>query len=134
MYTNVIAPAYLYDIIIFFILFFDDVYCFGINAGLASTVLAQSSTTQVISDTFAFFPQPLLHPQVIRDTILAGAGPLVVYMGINDLFTTSIPSWMGSNTAIVLFTLGGMRNGSVDVQLLCLVYLGEKNSRTCLTY
>ncbi|GBN44769.1 hypothetical protein AVEN_91041-1 [Araneus ventricosus] len=89
MYVNVIAPAYLYDIINFFVLFFDDVYCFGINAALASTVLAQSSTMLVSSDTFAFFPQPLLHPQVIRDTILAGAGPLVVYMGANDLFTTS---------------------------------------------
>ncbi|GBM67299.1 hypothetical protein AVEN_37079-1 [Araneus ventricosus] len=81
MYTNVIAPAYLYDIIIFFVLFFDVVYCFGINAALASSVLAQSSTSQLSSDTFAFFPQSLLHPQVIKDTILAGAGPLVVYMG-----------------------------------------------------
>ncbi|GBM25560.1 hypothetical protein AVEN_272554-1 [Araneus ventricosus] len=56
MYTNVIVPAYLYDTIIFFVLFFDDVYCFGINAALASTVLTQSRTTQVSSDTFAFFP------------------------------------------------------------------------------
>ncbi|GBO24691.1 hypothetical protein AVEN_272655-1 [Araneus ventricosus] len=108
MYTNVIAPVYLYDITIFFVLFFDDVYCFGINADLTSTVLAQSSTTQVSSDTFAFFPQPLFHPQVIRDTILAGAGPLVVYMGINDLFTISIPSWMSSNTVLAMFALGGM--------------------------
>ncbi|GBM87891.1 hypothetical protein AVEN_31618-1 [Araneus ventricosus] len=120
MHTNVIAPAYLYDII-FFVLFFDDVYCFSINAALASTVLAKSSTTQISSVTFAFFPEPLLHPQVIRDTILAGAGPLVVYMGVNDLFTTSIPSWMGSNTVLAMFALGGMCDGSVHVQLLWLV-------------
>ncbi|GBM10494.1 hypothetical protein AVEN_109299-1 [Araneus ventricosus] len=92
MYANVIAPAYLYDIIIFFVLFFDDVYCFGINAASASTVLAQSSTTQVSSNTFEFFPQPLLHPQVIRDTFSAGAGPLVMYMGANNLFTISSPA------------------------------------------
>ncbi|GBN30578.1 hypothetical protein AVEN_75145-1 [Araneus ventricosus] len=67
-----------------------------------------------------FFPQPLLHPQIIRDTILAGAGPLVVYMGVNDLFTTSIPSWMGSHTVLAMFALGGMCDGSVDVQLLWL--------------
>ncbi|GBO02339.1 hypothetical protein AVEN_245640-1 [Araneus ventricosus] len=115
MYTNVIALDYLYDIIIFFILFFDDVYFFGINAALASTVLAQSSTMQVSSDTFGFSPQPLLHPQVIRDTILAGTGPSVVYMGVNDLFTTSIPSWMGSNTVLAMFVLGEMCDGSVDV-------------------
>ncbi|GBM42636.1 hypothetical protein AVEN_221749-1, partial [Araneus ventricosus] len=64
---------------------------------------------------------PLLHPQVIRDTILAGAGPLIVYMGVNDLSTTSIPSWMGSNTVLAKFALGGMCDGSVDVQLLWLV-------------
>ncbi|GBM11315.1 hypothetical protein AVEN_13554-1 [Araneus ventricosus] len=66
MYTNVIAPAYLYDIITFFVLFFDDVYCFGINAPLASTVLAQSSTTQASSDTFAFFSHGLycIHKQL----------------------------------------------------------------------
>ncbi|GBM28900.1 hypothetical protein AVEN_265287-1 [Araneus ventricosus] len=118
MYTNVIAPAYLYDIIIFFVLFLDDVYCFDINTALASTVLAQSSTTQVSSDTFAFFPTAFITSQVIRDTILSGAGPLVVYMGVNDLLTTSIPSWMGSNTVLVMFALGGMCDGSVDVQLL----------------
>ncbi|GBM17321.1 hypothetical protein AVEN_237301-1 [Araneus ventricosus] len=108
LWANAIAPAYLYDIIIFFVLFFDDVFCFGINAALASTVLAQSSTTQVSSDTFAFSPQPLLHPQVIIDPILAGADPLVVYMGANHLFTTSIPSWMGSHTVLAMFALGGM--------------------------
>ncbi|GBL81435.1 hypothetical protein AVEN_143714-1 [Araneus ventricosus] len=73
-----------------------------------------------------FFPQPLLHPQVIRDAILAGAGPLVVYMGVNDLFTTSIPSWMGSNTVLAMFALGGMCDGSVDVQLLWLVVTWRK--------
>ncbi|GBM06939.1 hypothetical protein AVEN_239649-1 [Araneus ventricosus] len=125
MFTNVIAPAYLYDIIIF-IFFFNDVYCFGINATLASTVLAQSSTTKVSSDTFAFFPQPFLHPQVIRDTILAGAGPLAVYMGVNDLFTTSISSWMGSNIVLAMFALGGMCDDSVDVQLLWLVVTWRK--------
>ncbi|GBO42626.1 hypothetical protein AVEN_248455-1 [Araneus ventricosus] len=61
--------------------------------------------------------KPLLHPQVIRDTTLAGAGPLVVYMGVNDLFTTSIPSF-GSNTVLAMFALGGMCDGSVNVQLL----------------
>ncbi|GBM14441.1 hypothetical protein AVEN_246601-1 [Araneus ventricosus] len=107
MYSNVIAPAYLYDIIIFFVLFFDDVYSFVINAALASTVLAQSSTTQVLIYLY-FFPHPLLHPQVIRDTILAGTGTLVVYIGVKDLFTTSIPSWMGSNTILAMFALGGI--------------------------
>ncbi|GBL65826.1 hypothetical protein AVEN_91898-1 [Araneus ventricosus] len=115
MYTNVIAPAYLYDFIISFVLFFDDVYCFDINAALPSTVLAQSSTKQVSSDTFAFFPQPLLHPQVIRDSILAGSVHLVVHMGVNELFTTSIPSWMGSNTVFAMFALGGMCDDSGDV-------------------
>ncbi|GBO42178.1 hypothetical protein AVEN_90357-1 [Araneus ventricosus] len=119
MYANVIAPAYLYDVIIFF----DDVYCFGINAALASIVFSQSSTAQVSSDTFAFSPQPLLHPQVIRDTILAGAGPLVVYMGANDLFTTSIPSWMGSHTVLAMFALGGMCDGSVDQCSLKIISL-----------
>ncbi|GBM36486.1 hypothetical protein AVEN_249678-1 [Araneus ventricosus] len=73
-----------------------------------------------------FFPQPLLHPQVIRDTILAVAGPLVVYKGVNDLFTTSIPSWMGSNTVLTMFALGGMCVGSVYVQLLLLVVTWRK--------
>ncbi|GBL81395.1 hypothetical protein AVEN_143690-1 [Araneus ventricosus] len=72
-----------------------------------------------------FFP-PLLHPQVIRDAILAGVGPLVVYMGVNDLFTTSIPSWMGSNTVLAMFALGGMCDGSVDAQLLWLVVTWRK--------
>ncbi|GBN34736.1 hypothetical protein AVEN_248098-1 [Araneus ventricosus] len=130
IYTNVIAPAYLYDIIIFFILCFDDVYCFGINAALASTVLAQSSITQVSSDTFAFFPQPLLHLEVIRDTILAG--PLIVYMGVNDLFITSIPSWMGSITVLPMFALSGMFDGSVDVQLLWLVVTWRKEPQNLL--
>ncbi|GBL87991.1 hypothetical protein AVEN_83252-1 [Araneus ventricosus] len=75
---------------------------------------------------FHFYPQLLLHPQVIRDTILAGAGPLVVYMGVNDLFTTSIPSWMGSNTVLAMFALGEMCDGSVDVQLLWLVVTWRK--------
>ncbi|GBN79778.1 hypothetical protein AVEN_100264-1 [Araneus ventricosus] len=48
------------------------------------------------------------------------AGPLVVYMGVNDLFTTSIPNWMGSNTVLVMFALSEMCDGSVDVQLLWL--------------
>ncbi|GBN89723.1 hypothetical protein AVEN_35379-1, partial [Araneus ventricosus] len=39
-------------------------------------------------------------------------------MGVNDLFTTSIPSWMDSNTVLAMFALGGMCDGSVDVQLL----------------
>ncbi|GBM25930.1 hypothetical protein AVEN_94371-1 [Araneus ventricosus] len=73
-----------------------------------------------------FSPQPLFQPQVIRDTILAGAGPLVVYMGVNDLFTTSILSWLGSNTVLVMFALGGMCGDSVDVQLLWLVVTWRK--------
>ncbi|GBN02735.1 hypothetical protein AVEN_50970-1 [Araneus ventricosus] len=73
-----------------------------------------------------YFPQPLLHPQVIRDTVLAGASPLVVHMGVNDLFTTSIPIWMGSNTVLAMFALGGMWDGSVDVQLLWLVVTWRK--------
>ncbi|GBO20645.1 hypothetical protein AVEN_152499-1 [Araneus ventricosus] len=60
MYTNVIAPAYLYDSIILFVLFFDDVYCFGINASLASSVLAQCNTTQDSSDIFGFFPKAFI--------------------------------------------------------------------------
>ncbi|GBN23098.1 hypothetical protein AVEN_251868-1 [Araneus ventricosus] len=67
-----------------------------------------------------FSPQPLLHP-LITDTFLAGASPLVVYMGVNDLFTTSSPFWMVSITVLAMFALGGMCDGSVDVQLLWLV-------------
>ncbi|GBL76209.1 hypothetical protein AVEN_234481-1 [Araneus ventricosus] len=50
----------------------------------------------------------------------AGSSPLVVYMGVNDLFTTSIPKWMGSNIVLVMFALSEMSDGSVDAQLLCL--------------
>ncbi|GBO10242.1 hypothetical protein AVEN_88865-1 [Araneus ventricosus] len=73
-----------------------------------------------------FFPQLLLHPQVIRDTILADTGPLVVYMGVNALFTTSILNWMGSNAVLAMFALGGMCDGSVDVQFLWLVVTWRK--------
>ncbi|GBL96298.1 hypothetical protein AVEN_238669-1 [Araneus ventricosus] len=126
MYTNVIAPAYLYDIIIFFVLFFDDVYCFGINAALASTVLAQSSTTQVSSDTFAFFPHSLyyIHKYNYRHYF---SWRRSFNMGANDLFTSSIPSWMGSNTVLAMFALDGMCDGSVDVQLLWLVVTWRKD-------
>ncbi|GBN17745.1 hypothetical protein AVEN_266783-1, partial [Araneus ventricosus] len=41
-------------------------------------------------------------------------------MGANDLFTTSIPGWMGSHTVLAMFALGGMYDGSVDVQLTWL--------------
>ncbi|GBN81893.1 hypothetical protein AVEN_19949-1 [Araneus ventricosus] len=87
---------------------------------------------RLVTTHLHFFPQPLLHPQVIRDTILAGAGPLVVYMGVNDLYTTSIPSWMGSNTILAMFTLGAMFEGSIYVQLLWLVVTWRKEFQNLL--
>ncbi|GBN17977.1 hypothetical protein AVEN_72698-1 [Araneus ventricosus] len=56
----------------------------------------------------------------------ACAGRLVVYMGVNDLFTTFIPNWMGSNTVLTMFALCGRCDGNVDVQLLWLVVTWRK--------